>query len=424
MFNTIWNFIVSQVSANQFLAGGAVLGAIGFLIAYLRALPNQIWIWVKRRFIIEIDIPDRDEIFQWLDLWLTKHKYQKKCRLLTVHSSRKRKEYGFNAIESTIDSRVRPEILLTPGPGMHYFFYKNRLIILRRERKDGADQKSSKLTLGFQETFNIKIFSRSRKLILDLLEECREIAHPKTDERVSIYVPAYGDWLRASKRMPRPIESVVLAGNLSEKLLADVQEFQLGEIWYNDRGIPYRRGYLLYGPPGNGKSSMVMALASSLHLDICVLNLSSNGLTDDRLNELMANLPSGAILLIEDIDCVFQQREKSDEKETITFSGLLNSIDGVLAGEGRILFMTTNHIEKLDSALIRPGRCDLWVAIANATTKQAERLFLRFFPGFKSEAVEFATHLEPDTSMATIQGHLLKNRESVYDALTSWNTKV
>ncbi len=422
MLDTIWTFISSQISSNQFLAGGAVLGAFGFLVAYLRHLPAELWGWIKRRCIIEIDIPDKDESFQWLDLWLTKQHYQKKCRLLTVHSSRKRRDrYDGDQNE---DYRVRPEILLSPAPGTHYFFYHNRLIILRRERKDGSDQKGAVLTLGFRETFNIKIFSRNRKIILGLLEEARELSHPKTDERVSVYVPSYGDWIRASKRLPRPIESVVMAGDLSERLLADVQEFRAGETWYNERGIPYRRGYLLYGPPGNGKSSMVMALASALHLDICVLNLSSAGLSDDRLNELISNLPTGAILLIEDIDCVFQQREKSDDKETVTFSGLLNAIDGVMAGEGRILFMTTNHVDKLDPALVRPGRCDLRVEIDNATQKQGERLFLRFFPGFGVEAAQFAARIQPGTSMATIQGHLLKNRKSATDALTSWNPVV
>ena len=422
MFETVWTFF----QGNAFLTGGFVLGALGCLVAYLRKLPTEIWAWMKRRIIIEIDIPDRDETFQWLDLWLTKQRYQKRCRLLTVRSSRKRDDglpHSSENCGSYKEDRIRPEILLSPAPGTHYFFYRKRLVILHRERTDGSDNKGGAITFSFRETFNMKVFSRNRKLILDLLEEARELAHPVADERVSVYVPYYGDWTRASKRLPRPIESVIMEGDLAERLLADVKEFQAGEAWYNEHGIPYRRGYLLHGAPGNGKSSIVMALASALHLDICVLNLNSAGLSDDRLNELITNLPP-AILLIEDIDCVFQKREKS-EKDTITFSGLLNAIDGVMAGEGRILFMTTNYIDQLDPALIRPGRCDLQVEIDNATQDQARRLFLRFFPSFGVEATKFAEAIKPGTiSMATIQGHLLKNRNSAESALTSLESMI
>ena len=424
MFNTIWDFIVGQVSANQFLAGGAVLGAIGFLIAYLKSLPGVVWAWFKRRIIIEIDVPDKDESFQWLDEWLTRQRYQQRCRLLTVCISRKRRERNnIGMIENDYDSRTRPEIRMSPAPGTHYFFYKRRLIILRRDRKDGADQKGS-IALGYKETFNIKLFSRNRQLVIDLLEEAREISHPASDDRISVYLPSYGDWLRASKKLPRPIESVILAEGLSDRMLTAVKEFQESETWYNDLGIPYRLGCLLYGPPGNGKSSIVMAVASVLRLDICVLNLSSSGLSDDRLIELMTNIPAGSILLIEDIDCVFNNRDKKDDKDTVTFSGLLNAIDGVMAAEGRVLFLTTNHVEKLDPALIRPGRCDMRIEVDHATPQQAEKLFLRFYPAEIDRAVAFGSMLRDGVSMADCQGHLLQNRNDANKALTSWKSVI
>lgn len=78
-------------------------------------------------------------------------------------------------------------------------------------------------------------------------------------------------------------------------------------------GIPYRRGYLLYGPPGSGKSSFIQALAGSLDYNICVLNLSERGLTDDKLNHLLANAPERSIMLLEDIDAAFSQRQQSGE---------------------------------------------------------------------------------------------------------------
>ena len=78
-------------------------------------------------------------------------------------------------------------------------------------------------------------------------------------------------------------------------------------------GIPYRRGYLLHGPPGSGKSSFIQALAGSLGYDICLLNLSERGLTDDKLNHLMSNAPERSFILIEDVDAAFNKRVQTSE---------------------------------------------------------------------------------------------------------------
>lgn len=83
---------------------------------------------------------------------------------------------------------------------------------------------------------------------------------------------------------------------------------------YEMTGIPYRRGYLLHGPPGSGKSSFIQALAGSLEYNISVLNLSERGLTDDKLNHLLANAPERTIILLEDIDAAFTGRTQSGEK--------------------------------------------------------------------------------------------------------------
>jgi mitochondrial chaperone BCS1 len=79
------------------------------------------------------------------------------------------------------------------------------------------------------------------------------------------------------------------------------------------KGIPYRRGYLLYGPPGSGKSSFIQALAGSLSYDICILNLSEKGLADDKLNHLLSNAPERSFVLIEDVDAAFNKRVQTTE---------------------------------------------------------------------------------------------------------------
>ncbi len=198
-----------------------------------------------------------------------------------------------------------------------------------------------------------------------------------------------------------------MANNYKQILLEDLKEFQTSEDWYTKYGVPYRRGYLLHGPPGNGKSSVVTALASELNLNICVLTLSSRSMNDENLMKLCSEAPANSLILIEDIDCTVIKNTK--DNNVITFSGLLNALDGIAATEGRIMFMTTNHRDKLDSALIRPGRCDVDMEFNNATKCQAESLFLQFYPGLQEQAKDFSIK-EQGSSMAQLQGLLIKGK--------------
>merc|ERR1719495_966570 len=114
-------------------------------------------------------------------------------------------------------------------------------------------------------------------------------------------------------RAKRPISSVVLDAGVGEAIVKDVREFMTSEGWYRERGIPYRRGYLLHGPPGCGKSSFIMALAGELDFCVCILNLSDRGMSDDRLQHLLNTAPLRSIILLEDIDAAFVSREATDQ---------------------------------------------------------------------------------------------------------------
>jgi chaperone BCS1 len=173
-------------------------------------------------------------------------------------------------------------------------------------------------------------------------------------------------------------------------------------------GIPWRRGYLLHGPPGTGKTSVAYALAGELQLKLCTLSLTNPKLNDHSIADLLQRTPPRSLILIEDIDAFFNAREKQDARIEVSFSGLLNALDGVAAQEGRIIVLTTNHRERLDPALIRPGRIDVAVELGNATADQVRRLFLRFFPQDQAMAEALAASY-PDgrLSPAQVQQSLL-----------------
>lgn len=170
--------------------------------------------------------------------------------------------------------------------------------------------------------------------------------------------------------------------------------------------------------------------------DIHELQLSNTSVTDEALNQLMSTVSRKAILLFEDIDAVFmprlQDEERSDKndgllgklsireaKGQLSFSGLLNAIDGVASEEDYIVFMTTNHIQKLDSALIRPGRVDMRQLIDYPDEQQIAAFFRKFYPECNDDVSEkFAkavVNLKCNPSVAQIQGIFLKHKHEPED---------
>ncbi len=392
--DVIWTFFSDQLAENQFLSGGALLAVLGVGFAYLRNIPSYVYNWIRRRLVIRVDILDRDEAFSWLIAWLAQHPYKRRCRLVSVNTSNK-------------DSKKSKNIILSPAPGPHFFFYKRRLVILRRSRQEGGDLKGGLLCI--QEKFDLTIFSRNVSIVNSLLEEARDVANPVDNSSVKIYRADWTTWVLARKQPVRKLSSVILADNQQETLLEDLKDFQESEEWYASTGVPYRRGYLLYVPPGNGKSSVVIALASALNLNVCVLTLSAKGMGDETLMQLCSEPPPNSLILLEDIDCACVTRDGDDTD--LTFSGLLNAIDGITATEGRIMFMTTNKQEKLDDALIRPGRCDISMKLDVATSDQASRLFLHFYPHLSERAESFGLE-NSGKSMAHIQGLLISDKNN------------
>lgn len=291
------------------------------------------------------------------------------------------------------------------------------------------------LTRGIPwETVTLTSVGRNRNLYFDMLDEARQLALQSHEGKTIMYVPMGAEWRQFGyPRKRRPIMSVILDQGLSDKIVSDVREFISNSQWYMNRGIPYRRGYLLYGPPGCGKSSFITALAGELEYSICLLNLSERGMSDDRLNHLLSIAPEQSIILLEDVDAAFTSREESKQIKTayeglsrLTLSGLLNALDGVASAEGRIVVMTTNYLERLDPALIRPGRVDIKLLIDYASEYQLEQMFSRFYPEAslaKSRVfAQSVLKLNRQTSLAEIQGYFMLYKTDPDSALNNLNS--
>lgn len=413
MFEPIFQ-AVSDALGNQFLSGGLVLGLIGSLIALCRQLPAKIVAWLKRRVVVAVDVSNDDPIFEWLSLWLASHPYSKRARCLTAKSRRDN-----NGRIDTGSTDGLPDVVFTPAPGNHFFIYKHRLVWLSRDRQDvNGDKAENFFSRLHRETFQIRVLGRKQEIIRSLIENARKLAMEARDSRVEIFTTSFGAWYRASLREMRPLSTVVLPGKTVEEIADDVRQFRESEGWYRSRGIPYRRGYLFHGVPGSGKTSLISALAGQFQMALYVLNLADPSLTDSKVLTLLSETKAGSIILLEDIDASFAQREKGrDSDNGLTFSGLLNALDGAASQEGTLVFMTTNHKSVLDPALIRPGRADVHLLFDYATREQALSLFQQFFPDTASAlANKFADSISPRVTMAQIQGHLLQHRNSAEGA--------
>lgn len=387
------------LATNPYFTAGFGLAGMGAAMTLLRSSAASVNAICRRQLLMSLEIPSRDFSYQWVMQWLVAK---------GVHGSR---HLGVETTYTKVAGRQSAFFDFVPSPGHHWVWYRGFPLYMERHR----ETKSVDMSTGAPfETLTLTTIARPR-LFQELLQQAKEAALLKEEGKTVIYQSHGPEWrpFGQPKRI-RPFDSVILDGGAAEQIYLDIMDFLSSHAWYLERGIPYRRGYLLHGPPGCGKSSYVTALAGRLGYNICMLNLGDPGMTDDRLQHLLAVAPPRTLVLLEDVDFAVAQRTKPDESGPyagvmhVSFSGLLNALDGVAATEERIVFMTTNHYQALPRALVRPGRVDMNIYIGVASRQQLGQMFVRFFPGEDEHAEQFAALCEGEgMSMAEVQGYFM-----------------
>lgn len=404
--------------------------------------------------LVDVEISIKDDSYPWFLHWMTLYQQSQLHSAQAaagktgfVDSLLQRLTPGMrhlsiqtNKVEHS-NGAMQTHFALVPGPGQHVLRYKNAFIFVNRMR----EAKSVDIQTGRPwETITLTTLYSHRRVFEELFTEAHAYAAQSHQGKTTIYNSWGAEWKPfGHPRRKRPLESVILDEGVKERIVEDVRDFLDSGSWYHDRGIPYRRGYLLYGQPGTGKSSFIQALAGELDYDIAILNLSERGLTDDRLNHLLTIVPNRTLVLLEDVDAAFANRRVQTDTDgyrgaNVTFSGLLNALDGVASAEERVLFLTTNHVDRLDPALVRPGRVDMTVRLGAVTRYQVGCLWDRFYGDLDNTGayrqtflkrleelgvIEDEDGLQADrsktTSAAALQGLFLYNKDNMEGAIST-----
>jgi signal recognition particle GTPase len=214
-----------------------------------------------------------------------------------------------------------------------------------------------------------------------------------TNNPSSLWSGYYGrTWSHVKLEHPSTFATLGMDPGKKQSIIDDLEMFRDGKDYYASVGKAWKRGYLLFGPPGTGKSTMIAAMANYLDYDIYDLELTAVK-NNTELRRIFIETTGKSIIVVEDIDCSIdltgkrKTKEKKDkgrkkkkttlptpaggredEDSKVTLSGLLNFIDGLWStcGGERIIVFTTNHKDKLDPALIRRGRMDSHIEMSYA----------------------------------------------------------
>ncbi|KAK4252431.1 putative mitochondrial chaperone BCS1-B [Corynascus novoguineensis] len=437
-----------HIDLNLYIPLILLFGGLTFIWRYFADYFSDM---AESHLMSRVDIRIDDETFNYVMAWVSTQRFAQGARRFVVNTNlNSRSWYLWRSFYdddedlddgddvAAVERKKKKALAYTPTFGSHWFLYKGRILIFRRSQNQ---QQSPFMTASEREEISISCFGRNPWILKELLHEARDAYLKKDEAKTAIYRgttksgSSEPQWQRCMSRTSRPFSTVILNDEVKKSLIDDVTDYlnPATRRWYANRGIPYRRGYLLHGPPGTGKSSLSLALAGFFKMRIYIVSLSSVTANEENLATLFAELPRRCVVLLEDIDTAGLTHTRDDAAQTnvadstdnsndttteprapgargnpnqnttgrLSLSGLLNILDGVASQEGRVLIMTTNHIEKLDKALIRPGRVDMIVKFDRADASMTAQIFRAIYAPLEADEAPSPSAPSSDTASST-----------------------
>lgn len=351
--------------------------------------------------------------YKYITFLLKKHNIFENIKTVECDKALKSNlEKIYDTGHAEIDYKMEPK--LSPDHSeKNIFNHKNINVYIQSciVPKEPSDNKN--ITNQSSQSKNDKFYSITSsnhlniKLFLEYLDEIRIEYHKETIQLDTYKYFTFGkknEWIKHDINVNKTIENIFLGENKKSYIIDSINVFVNGKKLYDKYGLSRKISFLLYGLPGNGKSSLVYAIAKSYEKKIYKLNIATQ---KEDFMEQVNTISNNSIILIEDIDTIKISHDRkttettTDKKsESLNLSDILEVLDGYCYFNECMVFMTTNHIDKLDSALIRPGRMDHKIEFENANKEQIIQIIKYFYN--KDISKKTLTHMTMSISVSEL----------------------
>lgn len=401
MFNEIYNWTVQQIETNQFFGAAAFASVAAALFAALKGVPKQIWSRILVLISYRVTIYQTDELYEYVTQWISDN-HKSKARNVEYSTRSAESDMMNHSIDSEYSAGKKAKDI-TEIPIQDFFWMRKYGRWIRVAFGQDKLENASSLKSVYLKNYSFKgIFAA--KAIRKLLNEVNQTyGNSKKDPRFFISRDNYFAYMQHISG--KALSQVVLNKSLKDSILTDINIWRDSKESYDRRGISYKRGHCYYGPPGTGKTTLARAIAIEYEMDVYSISLN-NIANDSAMLSMFSEIRPNSILLFEDVDAYFKGRTQINAKSKITFSGLLNALDGALQLNGVLVILTTNHLENLDPALLRSGRIDLIKEIGFASRIEIEEYLEMFY------LQEIKCPFEISTPMCNVQNICLENPEN------------
>ena len=351
----------------------ALSGSFYFVVGFLQAPFLKIKEWLHTYFIRQIDLHISEPDYNKVNLWLEKNKdfikFQRTYKVVTAAGKSEDDDFDYGDDGNSKKQKNR----LVAGFGTIIVWHPGHPVMFVRRTKEEAKQ-----IYNQTESISIQFLTLDPQRIIKFFNEVTSII-----ENDGPFVYESNDHYWGKRGIPKPVAEPV--GEGARNMIASVDKFIASKDEYTRRALAFKRGFLMYGQPGSGKTSIISYIAQKHGLNIYILN--SDSIT--RFSKIASGIKPNSIVVIEDIDftSVGGKRKLEDEigdddnpvnnKEAL--HGFLNALDGIIEINANIVVATTNNIKALDSALLRPGRIDELFEIGELTSEDQLEHVERFF---------------------------------------------